>query len=726
MIASVETTLFRNTLIGLLRVPVIAALTFLLIAGPLLALPSRAYATHGGTHPPTEAGAPTNPLDCSSGLSACIASFFYVLFVQLTGLIAYFGGVVFDFVAAMALQGGTYADVLINKGWTIARDVANMAFVFLLIYLAFQLILNVEGVGVGKMLAKLIVVALLINFSFFFSRVVIDASNLLARQFYDHIRGREVSTLGAAAQGAADIQIAGAPLNVKYISENIMNGLNVQSVIATDSFKKFYQSNGFLGNVAILIGLFFIFGIINLILAFVFFTAAVQFLARIISLWMAVILSPIGFISFIIPGMKKMSEDWWHGLIRNAFFAPAFLFFFYIIVGFLDGGLLGSSVGQGLQSAQVQAGQGTGSVESFFRPLITIMIRLGIVVGLLMAALKVGDLFGQASARAVVGGAMKFAGGGLAGMSLGAAGLVGRNTIGRLALRASNSEGLMRGASEGRRPSLYTWRALNRVAGSSFDARAAAPSTAASLGLGAASGVGGRAEAVRRNEKERELLMAKITPPKEAPKEAPRNEMVANIKTDTANVSVANDLQLVQALRGLGEKLEGLNSTLGVQFKDLERSANDKQSSAKIGDVTERLTEQERRERESNKKRADDEIMADVLRSTGVEDLGREYKKVEEDMLHNEIMSATGLDSAIGATEAASTPQQLSATGSAAAQPKANLGADNKIAFEQQMNNLRQMAANPKDPDAGSGESARGDDPKPAPQDSSRAERADA
>lgn len=613
-------TLFTSRIITWLRLPVLALMMFVFVAGPLLTLPT--YAQAQGSIPGTsgtgrDPATPTGPLDCSwSNISVCVASLFYTLFVQLTGLIAYFGGVVFDFMASIALQGGTYADEIINKGWTVARDLANMAFVFLLVYLAFQLILNIEGVGAGKTLAKLIVVALLINFSFFFTRVVIDISNILSHQFYDHIIGRTVST--NAAGGSGDIKIAGKPLEVKYISENIMNGLNVQGVISTESFKAFYQSNGFLGNVAILIGLFFMFGVINLILAFVFFTAAVQFLSRIVSLWMAIILSPIGFISFIIPGLSKVSRDWWDGLIKNAFFAPAFLFFFYVIVMFLDKGLLGSSIGSSLYAAAQNAGAGAGSVENFFRPIITIMIRLGVVVGLLMAALKVGDIFGQASAKAVVGGAMKFAGGAASGFGLGAAGFVGRNTIGRLAMRASNNQGLLKGASSGRLSSLYTWRALNRVASSSFDARAAAPATASRLGLGSASGVGGRVEAVRRNEKERNTILAKITP-QEAPRAAANDNTVnANVRAETANIAVAQDMKVVEALQGLTEQMKQTESALlGQQFKNLEKEAGDKQTAEKISDLTKRLAvanENEPSHAEGGHNSANEDAIANALR----------------------------------------------------------------------------------------------------------------
>lgn len=397
----------------------------LIALAPLMALPTTTYAQN------KLPGAPTHPVDlCKSGtFSACVTAVFYYLFVETTAIFAYFGGVVFDYVASIALSAGTYADRLINTGWTLARDLANMAFLFLVVFLGIRLILNIEGVGAGKTLAKIIAVALIINFSFFFTRVVIDASNVLARQFYDHINGRTAAASTQSTRGG-QILVNGKPLEVKYISENIMGGLNVQQVLSTNSFKEQLKTGSFTGNIAILTGLFLLFGIINLILAFIFFAAAIQFIGRIVALWLTIMLAPIGFLAFIIPGMAKWSRTWWDTLIKNALFAPAFLFIFYLIVMFLDAGLLGAGTGQALYST---ANTQSTSVDSFFAPLISIVIRLAIIIALLKAALKVGELFGQASAKSIIDGSLRYAGNaasfGLGGLRMMGRGMVAVGTV---------------------------------------------------------------------------------------------------------------------------------------------------------------------------------------------------------------------------------------------------------------------------------------------------------
>lgn len=734
--------LFSSRLTRLLRVPIFALMALIFVAGPLLTLPETARAAHPG-HTPATGGSnpqgqgpppPMNPIDyCSpSELSYCISGIFYLLFVALTAEIVYFGGVIFDFVAAIALDGGTYADALINKGWTIARDIANMAFVFLLVYLAFQLILNIEGVGVGKMLAKLIVVALLINFSFFFSRVVIDASNLLAHQFYDHIRGRTVTT-----SGPGDIRVSDQPLAVKHISENVMNGLNVQQVISSPSFQAFMKPGGLVGNTIILIGLFFMFGAINLILAFVFFTAAVQFLSRIVALWLAVILSPIGFISFVIPGLSKFTHGWWDGLIRNAFFAPAFLFIFYIIVTFLDAGLLGSNIGQPLYSGQAAAA-GAGGVDGFFRPLVTIMIRLLIVVGLLFAALKVGSYFGQASASTIMGGARKIGGMG-AGLALGGAGFLGRNTLGRLAYAGSRNEGLRKSADGGSRSALYTWRALNKMGSSTYDARAAAPAAAAALGMGKASTTS-RADVARANEKalrkEQVLLKDTRTEAKaRAEREPARNVGTANVNADTANVAVGQNIELAQAIRELSEGVRLMRESPAI--KDLEKEASANQAGAKI-ERLDKTREQEQLEREREEKsKNDDEIHRAVMEGQGYGELGKFIKEEEDNALFAQLHESTNLASAAPVSKPIVEPAPMSApaeerSGAAVIQQEKDPAIAQAERSQREAENRNRTVANiarsvesPR-PDGRAGDAAPVDPSTRNPQDSGKAEKADA
>jgi|GEM_PF-4323565 len=370
----------------------------------------------GGTFTPSASVStgPNGPVADSSIVSCklddpvgCIESVFYFLFVQITAFFASIAGLFFDFATATSIDGGIYSSKFISDAWTISRDLANMAFVFLLIYLAFTLILNIAHSGVGKSLAKIIAVALLINFSFFFTRVVIDASNILSHAFYDNIRGRDLTTNGSSASAG------GRPIAVKSISEGVLAGINPQQLLSdsNNSFKAYISQvreskvAGRTGKLALLVGIFIAFGVINILLIFIFFAAAIQMIGRIVRLWLVIMLAPLGFVAWIIPGLGSLSKRWWDTLLQNAFFAPAFMLGLYIIITLVSSGGLLSGI-----SSSFGNPQNATSITVIAQGIIVVFLRLAIVIGLLFAALKIGDYFGQTSSKVILNTAQKYTG----------------------------------------------------------------------------------------------------------------------------------------------------------------------------------------------------------------------------------------------------------------------------------------------------------------------------
>ena len=100
---------------------------------------------------------------------------------------AWVGAAFFSIVVQLSLTSSAYALDFLAQGWTVVRDLANMTFIFILIFIALTIMFRAGTPGTIKTLATVVVVALLVNFSFFFTRVVIDAGNLLAVQFYNAI-----------------------------------------------------------------------------------------------------------------------------------------------------------------------------------------------------------------------------------------------------------------------------------------------------------------------------------------------------------------------------------------------------------------------------------------------------------------------------------------------------------------------------------------------------------
>ena len=70
----------------------------------------------------------------------------------------------------------------IDQGWSLVRDIMNLLFIFGLLYIGFKIILGSDDSSTRKLLVNLIMAALLVNFSLFITKFVVDTSNSLAAQ----------------------------------------------------------------------------------------------------------------------------------------------------------------------------------------------------------------------------------------------------------------------------------------------------------------------------------------------------------------------------------------------------------------------------------------------------------------------------------------------------------------------------------------------------------------
>src|SRR3989338_8656588 len=191
-----------------------------------------------------------------------------IIMLQLASLLTGLAGLILNYIVwftivdmANKISGiGT-----IDVAWKTIRDIANMAFIFVLLYAAIRTIFGI-GSDTKKLIVNIIVVAILINFSLFFTKVVIDASNVLAITFYDSIAPETLRS---------DMSLG--------LSGSLMEPLRIQSLwkITTDTFE---------GKKLIIIGVMGT--IVSLIAAFVFFAVAIMFVIRFVVLIFVMILSP--------------------------------------------------------------------------------------------------------------------------------------------------------------------------------------------------------------------------------------------------------------------------------------------------------------------------------------------------------------------------------------------------------------------------------------------------
>ena len=351
----------------------------------------------------------------SPNLPACIAGIFYT-FWSVSASVAELGGHFLDFFVYYSTNSDSYKNPFVEKGWGAVRDVANVFFIIVLLFVAIKMVLSLDDHGNKKLIGAVIVVALVINFSLFATKVVIDSSNILAKVFYNNITVENKT--GGATSGS---------IGEKSISIGLIKKFNPQVIVQEGDYDAKGKQAGKVGpGQFIFITLMLL--IITIYTAYVFFSVALLFVARVVSLWLSMIFSPFAFLSFAVPfdmsglGHKK----WLDKLLKNAFLAPLFIFFLYIIVMFTD---FLPSVAQ--QSANV-----TGD---WMQKLMTVVIPFAILMMLLHRAKSLAEEYSGEMGNAVMSAGKLLGGLAVGGGALGLA-AAGRGTVGAFMKGASTGD----------------------------------------------------------------------------------------------------------------------------------------------------------------------------------------------------------------------------------------------------------------------------------------------
>lgn len=213
----------------------------------------------------------------------------------------------------------TQSNSLVQVGWGIARDLANLGFVLIIIVIAFATILRIERYGSQKLLVRLIAAAILVNFSLAIAGVVISFTSTISHFFLDFILGDK-----AAGFRVADI-ISGAFSPQRFLIQD-PNPLPPDPSAQAGLFTSL--STATLVSIADLI----FGGVFMLIATVVMATLALMLLIRYIMLSFLLVVSPITWLFWVIPDLQGQFTKWWSKFLEWAFFAPAVSFFIYLSI----------------------------------------------------------------------------------------------------------------------------------------------------------------------------------------------------------------------------------------------------------------------------------------------------------------------------------------------------------------------------------------------------------
>lgn len=264
----------------------------------------------------------------------------------------------------------------IDSLWEIFRDLGNIAFIGVLLYIAIRTILNVgNNFNTKKIMVRLVVVALFVNFSLFAAKVVIDTSNVVALQFYNSIQvegceqeeGCNISHFFAGATNISSVQSA----------ESIRSDETIQSA-ENVNFKIFLART---------MGILFL-----LTTGFVMGAMALLLIIRFGFLVLLMVVSPLAFIAFILPN-SKLGQEWWDKLLGQSFFAPALFAMMYVVA------VLAADLQNGISEGNTDLMEAILSPDSDNLGVFLVFI---IMIFLMSASLVVAKKMGAAGAAGAI------------------------------------------------------------------------------------------------------------------------------------------------------------------------------------------------------------------------------------------------------------------------------------------------------------------------------------
>ncbi|MEI7750073.1 MAG: hypothetical protein WCJ25_03650 [Candidatus Moraniibacteriota bacterium] len=310
-----------------------------------------------------------------------INALLYIIF-NIASLTVSLGATMLEFVLDPVAFTGLFNLKAVYDLWKMIRDFFNLFFILMILFIAFATIFQVQAYNYKKLLWQLVLMALLVNFSFPVSRFIIDMANVPMYFFLNSIAPD--SATGAGGRLASSFFTAAS---LKTVLLPAVTGFNDSLKGGWDLSIKILQATIFV----------FIFGISVLSLSVLLFIRAITLLAL-------VIFSPVGFIGTAIPWFSSLAGDWWKKLLSNAFFGPTAALMLLCAVKIMQAFSADTSTQTALNaiaaknSASMASSINLASLAVFAVPIIFIWMSM-----------TVGKSFGIAGADKVIGSAQKFA-----------------------------------------------------------------------------------------------------------------------------------------------------------------------------------------------------------------------------------------------------------------------------------------------------------------------------
>ncbi|MBI2030892.1 hypothetical protein HYT05_04690 [Candidatus Kaiserbacteria bacterium] len=306
------------------------------------------------------------------------------LLIQLAVVILQIASGLFDILVMRTIIGFGAADGLLNPSvinainiaWSAFRDLSNILIVGFFTFIALNIILGSPTFGQKRLIANVLIVAILINFSLLFTKIIIDFSNYTATQFYVASVGRAPATSGGTATTPQSI-------GDRFI-------FLTKATSLSDAAKSIDTVGSESGNWFMLLYAIVLFGIIIGAAAVLFYGSFIL-VSRAILMIFLMVTAALAFATYLMPSNSPLNQwgTWWKSLIQSAVLAPILIIFLWATLKISEG-LFNINNGSGTLGDLAKHPETASNIGALFSYII--------ILALLFAAFKVASSFSMSIA----------------------------------------------------------------------------------------------------------------------------------------------------------------------------------------------------------------------------------------------------------------------------------------------------------------------------------------
>lgn len=325
-----------------------------------------------------------NLIMCSFGL---VVTALLEIIVWALGLIIL---IVIEVLLVFAKYNGFADASIVNAGWRIIRDLTNMFFIVILLVSAFATIVDYDrgSFHYTKVLPKLLLMAVLVNFSKTIILFLVDFSQVIMLTF---VNAFQQSAAGNFVNGLGMTKVLSLPGQQAADTAGTAGG-----AATTGGTTGASTGSGATSIINIIIALTLAAFLLSIMLA-TMLVLTIYLIARIVGIWIALIFAPAAFFATALPdrlkkGLGTITDEYWGKLAGLLTGGPIIAFFLWLTLSSIqqagDAGLapaLNFTSSNEAVSAIINSGIGNSQAIASFIVGITLML-MGVSIAIKSSA----------------------------------------------------------------------------------------------------------------------------------------------------------------------------------------------------------------------------------------------------------------------------------------------------------------------------------------------------